>query len=193
MEMIKAILARGANANAQLTHNLPGRSGMDSGDIALDEGTTPFMRAARSGDAATMRISTRSRRRSQGHHQGRKQRAALRRGRWLSRQEDPRHRSPGARSREGGMDKVSISTRPIPRARPRCTGPRCGAPICWSSSWWNTAPSSMPSPKQGSRLSTSPWEKTALAHCRFRTTALSRCCEAGRRCGNTLRQWGNQD
>ncbi|MGA2879548.1 MAG: ankyrin repeat domain-containing protein [Bryobacteraceae bacterium] len=56
MELIKAILAHGAKLNAQLTHNLPGRSGMDYGDVALDEGTTPFMRAARSGDAATMRV-----------------------------------------------------------------------------------------------------------------------------------------
>jgi uncharacterized protein len=55
-ELIKAILAHGANVNAQLTHNLPGRSGMDYGDVALDEGTTPFMRAARSGDVATMRV-----------------------------------------------------------------------------------------------------------------------------------------
>ena len=29
---------------------------MDYGDVALDEGTTPFMRAARSGDTATMQI-----------------------------------------------------------------------------------------------------------------------------------------
>jgi len=55
-ELIKAILAHGANVNARLTHNLPGRSGMDYGDVALDEGATPFMRAARSGDAATMRV-----------------------------------------------------------------------------------------------------------------------------------------
>jgi ankyrin repeat protein len=56
MELIKAILAHGGKPNAALTHNLPGRSGMDYGDVALDEGTTPFMRAARSGDAATMRV-----------------------------------------------------------------------------------------------------------------------------------------
>jgi uncharacterized protein len=56
MDLIKAILAHGANVNAALTHNLPGRSGMDYGDVALDEGTTPFMRAARSGDAAAMRV-----------------------------------------------------------------------------------------------------------------------------------------
>src|SRR3984885_4059077 len=42
MELIKAILAHGAKPNAALTHNLPGRSGMDYGDVALDEGTTPF-------------------------------------------------------------------------------------------------------------------------------------------------------
>jgi ankyrin repeat protein len=56
IDLIKAILAHGANLNAKLTHNLPGRSGMDYGDAALDEGSTPFMRAARSGDAAVMRI-----------------------------------------------------------------------------------------------------------------------------------------
>jgi uncharacterized protein len=56
MELIKAILAHGGKPNAALTHNLPGRSGMDYGDVVLDEGTTPFMRAARSGDAATMRV-----------------------------------------------------------------------------------------------------------------------------------------
>jgi len=56
IELIRAILAHHANVNARLTHNLPGRSGMDYGDVALDEGTTPFMRAARSGDTAAMRI-----------------------------------------------------------------------------------------------------------------------------------------
>ena len=56
LEIVKALLARGANPNAQLTKNLPGRSGMDSGDTTLDEGTTPLMRAARSGDAAVMRV-----------------------------------------------------------------------------------------------------------------------------------------
>lgn len=56
LDLIKGILARGANVNAKLTQNLPGRSGMDSGDTTLDQGTTPLMRAARSGDAATMRL-----------------------------------------------------------------------------------------------------------------------------------------
>jgi uncharacterized protein len=55
IEIVKALLARGANPNLQLTKNLPGRSGMDSGDTTLDEGTTPLMRAARAGDAAVMR------------------------------------------------------------------------------------------------------------------------------------------
>src|SRR6185503_14835261 len=55
LELVKALLARGANPNMQLTKNLPGRSGMDSGDTTLDEGTTPLMRAARAGDSAVMR------------------------------------------------------------------------------------------------------------------------------------------
>ncbi len=56
IEIAKELLARGANVNATLTAPLPGRSGMDSGDTALGEGTTPLMRAARAGDAAVMRL-----------------------------------------------------------------------------------------------------------------------------------------
>lgn len=55
LQIVKALLAHGANPNMQLTKNLPGRSGMDSGDTTLDEGTTPLMRAARGGDATVMR------------------------------------------------------------------------------------------------------------------------------------------
>jgi ankyrin repeat protein len=55
IEIVKALLAHGANPNLQLTKNLPGRSGMDSGDTGLDEGTTPLLRAARAGDAPVMR------------------------------------------------------------------------------------------------------------------------------------------
>jgi len=56
IEIVKSLLARGANPNTALTKNLPGRSGMDSGDTTLDEGTTPLMRAARAGDAPVMRL-----------------------------------------------------------------------------------------------------------------------------------------
>ena len=56
LDLVKDIVAKGAGVNAKLTRPLPGRSGMDSGDTSLDEGTTPFMRAARSGDAASMRV-----------------------------------------------------------------------------------------------------------------------------------------
>jgi ankyrin repeat protein len=56
LDVIKDLLAKGANVNVRLTRNLPGRSGMDSGDTTLDEGTSPLMRAARSGDAASMRL-----------------------------------------------------------------------------------------------------------------------------------------
>jgi uncharacterized protein len=56
LEIVKELLAHGANPNTQLTKNLPGRSGMDSGDITLDEGASPLMRAARAGDSAVMRL-----------------------------------------------------------------------------------------------------------------------------------------
>ncbi len=56
LEIVKALLDRGANVNAALTANLPGRSGMDSGDTTLTAGTTPLMRAARAGDTAVIRL-----------------------------------------------------------------------------------------------------------------------------------------
>jgi uncharacterized protein len=56
LDLIRAIIAKGGKVDAKLTRPLPGRSGMDQGDTTLDEGTTPFMRAARSGDATTMRL-----------------------------------------------------------------------------------------------------------------------------------------
>jgi len=56
LEIVKDLLAHGAKPNTQLTKNLPGRSGMDSGDTTLDEGATPLMRAARAGDSAVMRL-----------------------------------------------------------------------------------------------------------------------------------------
>jgi ankyrin repeat protein len=56
LDVLKDLLARGANLNAPLTKPLPGRSGMDSGDTSLNAGATPLMRAARSGDATVMRL-----------------------------------------------------------------------------------------------------------------------------------------
>jgi ankyrin repeat protein len=56
VEIVKALLSRGANLNAALTSPLPGRSGMDYGDTTLDAGTTPLMRAARAGDTEVMKL-----------------------------------------------------------------------------------------------------------------------------------------
>jgi ankyrin repeat protein len=56
LEVLKQILDHNPNVDAALTRPLPGRSGMDSGDTSLGAGSTPLMRAARSGDAAAMRL-----------------------------------------------------------------------------------------------------------------------------------------
>jgi len=56
LEILKQILSHNPNVDAALTRPLPGRSGMDSGDTSLGAGSTPLMRAARSGDAPAMRL-----------------------------------------------------------------------------------------------------------------------------------------
>jgi ankyrin repeat protein len=56
IDIVRAVLDHGADTNKALTNRLPGRSGMDGGDTTLGEGTTPLMRAARSGDAAVIRL-----------------------------------------------------------------------------------------------------------------------------------------
>lgn len=56
MDILDTLLSHNARLDTALNKPLPGRSGMDSGDTALGDGSTPLMRAARSGDAATMRL-----------------------------------------------------------------------------------------------------------------------------------------
>ena len=56
IQLIQALLDRGANPNLALSKNLPGRSGMDAGDTSLDQGSTPLMRAARAGDGTVMKM-----------------------------------------------------------------------------------------------------------------------------------------
>jgi uncharacterized protein len=56
IEIVKLLLEHKADPNAALNKPLPGKSGMDSGDTTLGAGATPLMRAARSGDAPSMRL-----------------------------------------------------------------------------------------------------------------------------------------
>ena len=55
VDLIKVLLARGANPNARLAAPLMQRH-HTAGDRALGDGSTPFMRAAKSGDVAVMRL-----------------------------------------------------------------------------------------------------------------------------------------
>jgi ankyrin repeat protein len=55
MDLIQALLARGANVNAQLKKLQPYRTKLDRGDdTMLGAGTTPILRAAKAGDAAAI-------------------------------------------------------------------------------------------------------------------------------------------
>jgi ankyrin repeat protein len=57
MDLIAALLDHGANPNARLKKQQPYRTKVDRGnDTMLGAGTTAFLRAARAGDAAAMRL-----------------------------------------------------------------------------------------------------------------------------------------
>jgi ankyrin repeat protein len=57
MDIIHALLEKGAKVNAQLTAPAPiAKLAQDGGDRTLAAGATPFMRAARSADVETMRL-----------------------------------------------------------------------------------------------------------------------------------------
>lgn len=56
VEIVKAILVKKPNLNAPLVVKLPGRSGMDTGDANMGEGSTPLMRAARAGDNEVIQL-----------------------------------------------------------------------------------------------------------------------------------------
>ena len=57
LDVIKALLSRGANVNAQLKTQQPYRAKLDRGDdTMLTTGATPFLRAAKAGDVAAMRL-----------------------------------------------------------------------------------------------------------------------------------------
>jgi ankyrin repeat protein len=55
VEAMKMLLAHGANPNARLKEKIIKRV-YNAGDARLGEGATPFMRAARGGDAPVMRL-----------------------------------------------------------------------------------------------------------------------------------------
>jgi ankyrin repeat protein len=57
MDVIKALLAHGANPNAQLIKQQPYRTKVDRGnDTMLGTGTTPILRAAKAGDAEAIEV-----------------------------------------------------------------------------------------------------------------------------------------
>lgn len=55
LEMMKALLAKGADANARLTQNFPTRGAFEFSWVDLT-GATPFVRAAKSSDVVAMRL-----------------------------------------------------------------------------------------------------------------------------------------
>jgi ankyrin repeat protein len=56
LDVVKAALAHGANPNAVLKESAPGRGSLDVPDRYLGMGATPFLRAAKTGDAEVMRL-----------------------------------------------------------------------------------------------------------------------------------------
>jgi ankyrin repeat protein len=56
LDVIKALLARGANPNAELIDAIPPRGPLDVADYTLGAGATPFLRAAKADDLEVMRL-----------------------------------------------------------------------------------------------------------------------------------------
>jgi len=56
LDVAAMALAHGANPNARLKEPIPGRGLSDDPDPVLRDGTTPFLRAAKTGDLAGMRL-----------------------------------------------------------------------------------------------------------------------------------------
>src|SRR3984957_5302246 len=57
LDLIRALLAQGANVNAQLKKQQPYRSKVDRGaDTMLGTGTTPLLRAAKAGDSEAVKV-----------------------------------------------------------------------------------------------------------------------------------------
>ena len=56
LEMVKLLLARGADANARLTKQQPNRKAASPSDSWLGDGTTPFLKAAKNADVRVLRL-----------------------------------------------------------------------------------------------------------------------------------------
>jgi uncharacterized protein len=56
MDLIKMLLAAGANPNAKLSKMIPARAVLDFPDMMMGEGATPFLRAAKSADIPLMQL-----------------------------------------------------------------------------------------------------------------------------------------
>ena len=56
MDLIKMLLAAGADPNAKLTKLIPARAVLDFPDMMMGEGATPFLRAAKSADIPLMQL-----------------------------------------------------------------------------------------------------------------------------------------
>ena len=163
LDLIKAIVAKGANVNAKLTKNLPGRSGMDAGDTALDEGTTPFMRAARSGDSATMRVLLAA---------GADPKLATKEGTTALEfaagvgYRDKQTKGTEAEALEA-LPSASIREwtliRRTPKAKRRCMARHRGERTALSNIWSSTVRSWMRKRAADLRRSTSPWARINLA------------------------------
>ncbi len=176
LEIVKALLAHGANPNAQIDQESARHGAVWIPAISrLDEGTTPLMRAARAGDAAVMRILLDKGADPKLTTKDGSTRFPVRRRRRLSRQEHARIGKRGAGSAEGG---ARSRARYQPGQRQGRDGAarrgHCEAPIPSFSSWWSMARSWTPKPSRASRRWTSPWERTVSRPCPFRTTAPSR-------------------
>ena len=162
LDLVKLLLEKGAKPDAQLIGGAPGWKGdaiaaQNTFGNVIGAGTTPFVRAAKNGDLAVMRLlldkgADPEHRHAQQDH--RADGAGWRAGPEVRRRPAGVGRRGEERARGGQAaagPRRGRERRQRGRPDARCTRPPRSAPTAWCASWWSAARSWTPRPGRAAR------------------------------------------